>query len=92
MTTRGMNMREMSNRRYKGCAPRSKRAESNPGGRENEPPPDDEDDGGLDIASDDVLEDRGDGVRVLSRARRQSDESGRDACPDEPPPGWCETD
>jgi len=82
ITQRGMSMRSMSNRK---------------GRQRAEAPPDDHDQGddqggGLELDADDgVLEDQGDGVRVLRRVRSNTGGEGasRDL-PDEPPPGWGE--
>lgn len=78
-------MREMSERRQR------ERAAMRAGTDDRHPPPDDDADADTDAFLDgaDALHDRGDGVRVASRARRAPDGEAIDReLPDTPPPGW----
>jgi hypothetical protein len=87
---RGMNMRDMEARK-RGVQSRlaSGRVERARRRQLDEPPPLDESDA-LELGSAEALSDQGDGMFVRS-ARRGDDERESLDCPDEPPPGWCET-
>jgi len=86
---RGLNMRDMKAQQL-GRRPRGRPTAAAAAARRAETPPDDEQDACLDLDADEVLEDRGDGVRVARRVARVSDDRVALDFPDEPPPGWGE--
>lgn len=94
MTThRGMNMRDMKGRQQ-GRLPRH---DAPKGASSSEslgaPAPPEEEFTEPVLIEEGELRDQGDGVHVVRRGRLRDEEDVRidRQCPDEPPPGWCET-
>lgn len=84
---RGMNMRDMKRNSMNQVPVEQRFSRGSQSGQTRDEVPDD--DPVHEAFDEGILVDQGDGVRVLSRGRN-TDDPDRD-CPDEPPPGWCET-